>query len=626
MGSKTQQQKSVYKAKVKGRKTNTNKRLQPSLNAASVWFVGCFFSSALSVNVDREFQNGLSIFTRRHGISRRASPHDQGGFPLHSWPKAGADIPFHRKSRAPADVYVILYQSHHVPALATPPAPPGAARASLPLPPPGAALAPRPLHPCAAGKAARPAHPRRCTHRRAREPPPLGESFAASPGPGPGQVCRRPFGEALPRRRAVPLPAGDARGAEPPRSKGRLRLPPLPPRLTQPLSAPPRAPGSAALGVRARRRRPGPGGGLTVKGWSCRLPTEKQLSPGFTAPVSTWCRFMARGRRRPPPLGRPSSRGRQRRRRRWHLLQGGAEPRGAGRSRASPRPAPPRRAGGARRRSALWHRASPALARGRPGRVTARPRRRHPAPRGLPRPPPLQPAPAAAHARRPPRGDADGGAKRRVLPAHVRAARAAGAGPPVETGRAARAGGPLACGGPAGRPAALSRAAAAAAATRAGCGSWQLSGGFTFLAQVALENAASAWCRGDGCGWPRRGVEGRGAQPLSSLPLRLPPRSLERAQESVTLTGANNPKRIPFSPAQSHKWRDLAAAFPQALARGSIWRWEMWFPEARGMKKAFSWDTRVFHLPRNTRGKKTGLTLDGCRFTRSLRVGLVQAT
>lgn len=55
---------------------------------------------------------------------------------------------------------------------------------------------------------------------------------------------------------------------------------------------------------------------------------------------------------------------------------------------ASPRPAPPRRAGGARRRSALWHRASPALARGRPGRVTARPRRRDPAPRGLPRPPP----------------------------------------------------------------------------------------------------------------------------------------------------------------------------------------------------------------------------------------------
>ena len=32
---------------------------------------------------------------------------------------------------------------------------------------------------------------------------------------------------------------------------------------------------------------------LTVKRWSPTLPTEKQWSPGFTAPVSTWCRFMS---------------------------------------------------------------------------------------------------------------------------------------------------------------------------------------------------------------------------------------------------------------------------------------------------------------------------------------------
>lgn len=32
---------------------------------------------------------------------------------------------------------------------------------------------------------------------------------------------------------------------------------------------------------------------LTVKRWSPTLPTEKQWSPGFTAPVRTWCRFMS---------------------------------------------------------------------------------------------------------------------------------------------------------------------------------------------------------------------------------------------------------------------------------------------------------------------------------------------
>lgn len=30
-----------------------------------------------------------------------------------------------------------------------------------------------------------------------------------------------------------------------------------------------------------------------MKCWSPTLPTEKQWSPGFTAPVSTWCKFMS---------------------------------------------------------------------------------------------------------------------------------------------------------------------------------------------------------------------------------------------------------------------------------------------------------------------------------------------
>jgi hypothetical protein len=52
-------------------------------------------------------------------------------------------------------------------------------------------------------------------------------------------------------------------------------------------------PGRRARGLRTPHR---PGAGiraLTVKRWSPTLPTEKQWSPGFTAPVNTWCRFMS---------------------------------------------------------------------------------------------------------------------------------------------------------------------------------------------------------------------------------------------------------------------------------------------------------------------------------------------
>lgn len=36
-------------------------------------------------------------------------------------------------------------------------------------------------------------------------------------------------------------------------------------------------------------------GFLTVNGTLFMLPTEKQWSPGLTAPVSTWCRFIVLG-------------------------------------------------------------------------------------------------------------------------------------------------------------------------------------------------------------------------------------------------------------------------------------------------------------------------------------------
>lgn len=132
-------------------------------------------------------------------------------------------------------------------------------------------------------------------HPRVPGPPPPHVPAGAAPPSAPplrassAGPCPHRAGD--PRApRAVPPPPDGATGASP-APRGR----PRPPRLTQPLSAP-----GPAEAPRPRR------GTLTVKGWSCRLPTEKQLSPGFTAPVSTWCRFMAEGAAaRPPPLVPP---------------------------------------------------------------------------------------------------------------------------------------------------------------------------------------------------------------------------------------------------------------------------------------------------------------------------------